>query len=703
MARLPKVGDDKGTWGEILNDYLAQSHDEDGSLRTNTVGAPQLRPNAVMTPTIGDGQVTTSKLADAAAGTAQIADHAITEEKLANAVCDKLNASPPALGDGSVTTEMLADQSVTLAKIKDLGALAAEATSELVLRPSGGNDSPIIEAAYALAASTGRRLRLAEGIFRWDSNGAGFKTALDFSGAGVDRTIIQLGAGVSNGPRWAGGKAQVGGANSVSSATAGARTLSTTANLTAGLSAGDTITLTSGKSFSTRNYYNEGEFNVVKAIDSTTITLLWPLRFDYDTADNVKLYRYRLLRGVRASGFTVKAHENNVRQNLIRVAMCERPILRDVRVWGPNAFCGIQIAECVDAQVDQPTADDIKDLANPGINTWAGYGVLVTGALNTRIRGLVAHRCRHAFDDGSGTGLPPAFGTTVNGIAYDCPSAGFSTHGGSDECFFDDCETVNCGGGFIVRGRAARARGARVRGCIRNASPNEYTALGGDNQNYTNALTIGEPPADETISYAGTRIDWEFASVDMRQAGSTANVIRARYGWLVDSTFTFGDVWHDQDSHLIHVRSDRQSNVRWRGGTFRNTGAGIALAFEPDDRSVGLCQADVAIEDMTFDGYANKILSVSADTTPAGPSRGIAFRRNRIKNPRASYADSAPVVAIEAGYFSSTAGSVRIEDNDLSDALPTAIVTSNANAGVGLGDGLTQRGNSFSNGYDGAP
>ena len=33
MARLPQPGGDVGNWGEILNDYLNQSHNNDGSLK----------------------------------------------------------------------------------------------------------------------------------------------------------------------------------------------------------------------------------------------------------------------------------------------------------------------------------------------------------------------------------------------------------------------------------------------------------------------------------------------------------------------------------------------------------------------------------------------------------------------------------------------------------------------------------------------
>jgi hypothetical protein len=34
MTRLPVPGEDKGTWGTVLNDYLLQSHNADGTLKS---------------------------------------------------------------------------------------------------------------------------------------------------------------------------------------------------------------------------------------------------------------------------------------------------------------------------------------------------------------------------------------------------------------------------------------------------------------------------------------------------------------------------------------------------------------------------------------------------------------------------------------------------------------------------------------------
>lgn len=57
MARLPEVGGDSGGWGQILNDFLLQSHADNGSLKPGVVGASNL----------ADGSVTPEKLASLAA------------------------------------------------------------------------------------------------------------------------------------------------------------------------------------------------------------------------------------------------------------------------------------------------------------------------------------------------------------------------------------------------------------------------------------------------------------------------------------------------------------------------------------------------------------------------------------------------------------------------------------------------------------
>ena len=47
MSRLPEPGGDDGTWGAILNDFLAVAHLPDGTIRTSALPAPQVSAGSI--------------------------------------------------------------------------------------------------------------------------------------------------------------------------------------------------------------------------------------------------------------------------------------------------------------------------------------------------------------------------------------------------------------------------------------------------------------------------------------------------------------------------------------------------------------------------------------------------------------------------------------------------------------------------------
>lgn len=55
MSRLPRPGEDNGEWGDILNDFLAVSHMDDGTIRVESL--PEIQ--------IADGSITPAKLSQA--------------------------------------------------------------------------------------------------------------------------------------------------------------------------------------------------------------------------------------------------------------------------------------------------------------------------------------------------------------------------------------------------------------------------------------------------------------------------------------------------------------------------------------------------------------------------------------------------------------------------------------------------------------
>lgn len=63
MARLPTPGQDNGTWGTILNDFLATSHNQDGTLKNNSVGSTALADNSIVDSKIA-GNISADKISD---------------------------------------------------------------------------------------------------------------------------------------------------------------------------------------------------------------------------------------------------------------------------------------------------------------------------------------------------------------------------------------------------------------------------------------------------------------------------------------------------------------------------------------------------------------------------------------------------------------------------------------------------------------
>lgn len=77
MARLPQPGGDDGNWGDILNDYLSQTLNTDGTLKTGVVSEAKLDANVQSKLNASGGSVAwadiTGKPAVIAAGADQAA------------------------------------------------------------------------------------------------------------------------------------------------------------------------------------------------------------------------------------------------------------------------------------------------------------------------------------------------------------------------------------------------------------------------------------------------------------------------------------------------------------------------------------------------------------------------------------------------------------------------------------------------------
>ncbi len=149
MPRLPHPGADKGNWGTILNEYLSVSHDNDGTLKSSTVGTAQLQPNAVTSAALTDGSVTTSK----------IAAHAVTPAKLQGV--GQANGLATLDGDGKLLEQQVPER-LTDAQLS--AAIADEVSSAFSEYTFMVDNYPSVTAAYAaLVAAGGGVLQFTQG------------------------------------------------------------------------------------------------------------------------------------------------------------------------------------------------------------------------------------------------------------------------------------------------------------------------------------------------------------------------------------------------------------------------------------------------------------------------------------------------------------------------------------------------------------
>lgn len=98
MARLPQPGQDNGIWGNVLNEYLQTSHNDDGTLKP-----------IAQSQVVGLVNSLSSKYVKPGTG--------VPETDLSTDVQTKLNAPAQDPADGSITTDMLANGAVTSGKI----------------------------------------------------------------------------------------------------------------------------------------------------------------------------------------------------------------------------------------------------------------------------------------------------------------------------------------------------------------------------------------------------------------------------------------------------------------------------------------------------------------------------------------------------------------------------------------------------------
>lgn len=105
MPRLPIPGDDSGTWGDILNDYLSASHKTDGTLKDDVVLSGAIAPSAVTNSAIAPDSIDSSQLQDGSVTANSLAPNSITNAAIASNAVNATN-----IADGTVTEALLSSE-----------------------------------------------------------------------------------------------------------------------------------------------------------------------------------------------------------------------------------------------------------------------------------------------------------------------------------------------------------------------------------------------------------------------------------------------------------------------------------------------------------------------------------------------------------------------------------------------------------------
>lgn len=167
MSRLPIPGSDQGAWGDILNDYLSQSHAADGSLKAGVV------TGAV----IADGSVSATQLDGLTQASLAKADAAIqpTDPRLSDARTPTPHASSHAAGQADAVT--VAQSQVSNLTVDLAGKLSTA--------------SNLADVASAQSARTNLVVLDREYPVYWDSGSTSWGARPNPLPAGFDRAIFK--------------------------------------------------------------------------------------------------------------------------------------------------------------------------------------------------------------------------------------------------------------------------------------------------------------------------------------------------------------------------------------------------------------------------------------------------------------------------------------------------------------------------------
>lgn len=142
MGRLPQPGGDKGTWGDVLNDYLLTSHNADGTVKSG----------AVTTDAVAGSSLKASKLSTTNSGAA---GNALTLASGGDMTWVDMGATYATQASVAST---YATQASLSAYATSASVSSTYATQAALTAHAGSSSDPHAAAGYALMIGGGRKI-----------------------------------------------------------------------------------------------------------------------------------------------------------------------------------------------------------------------------------------------------------------------------------------------------------------------------------------------------------------------------------------------------------------------------------------------------------------------------------------------------------------------------------------------------------------
>ena len=136
MSRLPQPGGDQDTWGNVLNDFLSQSHNGDGSLKSSAVSASGAATDSTVVHNTGVETIAGTKTFQASPvlPTPTLGNHATTKAYVDSAVSA---GAPDATSTNKGLVQLAGDLGGTAAAPTVPGLAAKASSSRQIISGTG--------------------------------------------------------------------------------------------------------------------------------------------------------------------------------------------------------------------------------------------------------------------------------------------------------------------------------------------------------------------------------------------------------------------------------------------------------------------------------------------------------------------------------------------------------------------------------------